>query len=211
MKKLSPIQRKVLAFYRDYRRTHGIVPTQAIAARGLGLASSVSISYHLRNFDQIKYLKLQKKTPRSVVLFDDTLSVVKLGPIEENENVLDHDRTIAYAPTAISELVSDLPSYFVIASDDSMNKLGIQAGDWVAVADPETAKSGDVVVVRTGGELLLRRYRRINRRRIELAPESTNNEHKAIDATAQSGPAWQTEGVMVGAIIGRPENQPAKR
>ena len=48
------------------------------------------------------------------------------------------------------------------------------------------ANDGDLVVARTGQEITLKRFRRINGACVELQPESTNPEHRTIQIDAST-------------------------
>ena len=55
--------------------------------------------------------------------------------------------------------------------------------------------------------MTLKRFARLDRRRVELRPESTNPEHKAI-AVDLKRDAFEICGIAVGALIGDGFNEP---
>lgn len=88
------------------------------------------------------------------------------------------------------------PDLSLRVTGDSLDKVGFQTGDIVAVRrTPETA-DGDLVVARIGQDVALKRYcRKANI--IELQPESTNPEHEAV----RIEPEDDFQIVGVGAIV----------
>ena len=61
-----------------------------------------------------------------------------------------------------------------------MERLGFVTGSVVAVKAQSDAENGEVVVARLEGEVTLERYRRVDERRVQLRPESSNPEHQPI-------------------------------
>ena len=82
-----------------------------------------------------------------------------------------------------------------------MDKLGLVNGSVVAIATDHVPRDGDVVVARLGEEVTLKLFRRIDDRRVELRPESTNAEHGPLVVNAEAD-QLHIEGFMVGAVIG---------
>ena len=63
-------------------------------------------------------------------------------------------------------------------------------------------KSGDVVVARFGDEVTLKRFVRVNKRHVELRPESHNPVHEPIEIDLAKH-ILHIDGVAVGALIGK--------
>ena len=70
----------------------------------------------------------------------------------------------------------------------------------MAVQRQPQANDGDLVVARTGQEITLKRFRRINGACVELQPESTNPEHRTIQIDASTEDV-EIVVVVVGAIV----------
>ena len=70
-----------------------------------------------------------------------------------------------------------------------MDRTGLRDGDVVAIRATPEAKNGDGVVAQFGGEVALKRFVRLNTRRVELRPENDNPEHEpgAIDLAKHIG------------------------
>ena len=81
-------------------------------------------------------------------------------------------------------------------------RTGIRDGDVVAIRATPKAKNGDVVVARFGEKVTLKRFVRIDKRRVELRPDSHNSEHEPIRIDLAKH-ILDIDGVAVGALIGR--------
>ena len=66
--------------------------------------------------------------------------------------------------------------------------------------EPEV-NDGDIVLARSGLEVTLKRYERIDAKTVELQPVSTNPEHKVIEIGPTTDDA-EIVGIVVGAIVG---------
>ena len=103
-------------------------------------------------------------------------------------------------PAAVADCLRPRPDYFLTVRGDSMDRTGLRDGDVVAVRATWEAMSGDVVVARFGDEVTLKRFRRIDRRNIELVPESSNPEHEPIRLDLAKH-ILHIDGVMARALI----------
>ena len=88
-----------------------------------------------------------------------------------------------------------------------MDRLGYVTGSVVAVKTQCDAENGDVVVARLDDQVTLKRYFRMDERRVELRPESANPEHQPIEVDLESQ-TLEICGVVVGALIGDGFNGP---
>ena len=88
-----------------------------------------------------------------------------------------------------------------------MDRLGFVTGSVVAVRSQPTAENGEVIVARLEEEITLKRYFRMDERRVELRPESTNPEHQPIEVDLESD-VFEIAGIAVGALIGDGFNGP---
>ncbi len=58
-----------------------------------------------------------------------------------------------------------------------MNRAGIENGDLVVVNAERYPKNGDIVVVRIDGDATIKRFHKIDNKRVKLVPDSTNPAH----------------------------------
>ena len=99
-----------------------------------------------------------------------------------------------------AELFEARPDLLMRVRDNSLDVAGILPGDLAVVGRDLKPREGDVVIVRTDSEVLLRRYQRTREGTVELRPESASPEHLAL--TLRHG-SLDTEivGVVVGTVV----------
>ena len=110
-------------------------------------------------------------------------------------------------PRAVAECFRQEPDFFLRVEGDSMDRLGFVTGSVVAVRSQPTAENGEVIVARLEEEITLKRYFRMDERRVELRPESSNPEHQPIAVDLESD-VFEIAGIAVGALIGDGFNGP---
>ena len=192
MRKLTKRQREVLEFIGGYVETHGFPPARPEIAQALGVAHVSTVDWHLLALMKKGWIEIKHDTPRGLRLLREGLPVVSLGAIAAGESVLDGAPAAARMPTAVARQFSPEPDYFLTVEGDGLNRLGLTDGSVVAVAAGRVPGDGDVVVARLGTEVALRRFRRINARRVELRPESTNTRtsHRSSTPKPRSSASW---------------------
>jgi len=81
------------------------------------------------------------------------------------------------------------------AKGDSMNKKGINDGDFILVKKQRTAENGEAIVALVDNEVTIKEYS-ASAHTVVLKPRSTNKNHKPIVA----GNDFQVQGVVVHTI-----------
>ena len=81
MRDLTERQGQVLDWIRSYIRKHGVAPTRAELAHGLGLAEASSVTDHLKRLEAGGWIQVLAHKPRSIRVLDMDLPVV--GPLAE--------------------------------------------------------------------------------------------------------------------------------
>ena len=208
MRNLTERQREVLDFIRGYVETHGFPPARPEIAEALEVAHVSTVDWHLLALMKKGWIEIRHDTPRGLRLLREGLPVASLGIIAAGESVSDGAPAATRMPRAVARQFSPAPDYFVTVEDDSLNRFGLTDGSVVAIAAGRVPADGDDDVARLGTEMRLRRYRRIDARRVELRPESTNTGHQPRVVDAKAG-QLQIEGVMVGALIGPASGLPS--
>ena len=88
-----------------------------------------------------------------------------------------------------------------------MDRIGFVTGSVVAIKSQPTAETNEVIVARLEGEVTLKRFVRLDERRVELRPDSTNPEHQPIEVDLKEE-TFEICGVAVGALLGDGFNGP---
>ena len=88
-------------------------------------------------------------------------------------------------------------AFFVRATGESMNKIGIEEGDLLIVDTSREAANGDIVIMRIDNEFTVKRFIKEGDA-IHLQPESTDPFFKPI--YPKEGEEWVLTGVVVGSL-----------
>jgi repressor LexA len=194
---LTPMQRRVLDFLREFVERHRFAPTaQEIAVR-FGIAVKNGF-YYLELLERKGYIRRKRHHPRRVEFVGESLSRLALrvpvlgrvpagGPREaieevEGELLLDPD------------LVGDGEVFSLRVKGDSMTEAHICDGDYVLVRAQAHAEEGEIVVAVIDGEATVKRFRR---RKGQVRFEAANPAYPPI-IVPPGAPAFRIAGKVVG-------------
>ncbi|MBQ6351974.1 MAG: hypothetical protein IJJ28_01735 [Lentisphaeria bacterium] len=165
MRALSPRQREVLEFLRNYSASHGMAPTIVEVAERFGIAAATAAG-HLRAL-QKKHLLHRSGRARSIVLAsgDGGNAVLKIPlygnlnspEIAENRHLMEG---IVLLHRPATNRLSPEEFFALHVRDESMRDLGIFRND-VAIFAPtgqRPPRLGDVVAAFVGGGAVIRSY-----------------------------------------------------
>lgn len=176
MPKTKPREEQVLNFIREFSAENGYAPSIREICAGVGLRSTASVNYHLKNLQQKGMLTLGEKgrkraiaapqRPGQIPLIGTVTAGLPILALENREGTISWDGD---------------PSCFALrVRGDSMINAGIFSGDVVVVRPQPTADDGQIVVARLEDEATVKRLRRRNGQ-IWLMPE--NDAYAPIDGT----------------------------
>ena len=161
---LTPRQKDILEFIRDFRRENGYSPTHREICQRFGFTSYGTVHKHLKLLEGKGFLRRDWNQKRGVELVDDqddkaaSPEVSFLGRIaagEPIEAIRDEER-LAVPPQLLRGPQGD---HFVLrVVGDSMIEEGIHDGDLVVVQRRDSAATGDMVVALIDDEATLKRF-----------------------------------------------------
>jgi repressor LexA len=201
--RLTPRQQQILDWIRAHIDAHGMPPTRAEIAAGLGFSTASSAEDHLQALARKGALELVPGASRGLRLKDTpgvplqgTLPLIGRvaagAPILAAEHVEAHYRVDPdlFAPRA---------DYLLRVRGQSMRDAGILDGDLLAVHRSSEARNGHIVVARVGDEVTVKRWRRRGR---EVLLVAENPDYAPIVVDPRVTPL-AVEGLAVGLIRGR--------
>src|SRR3990172_7493835 len=160
---LTPTQRRVLDFLREFVERHRFAPTAGEIAGRFGIAVKNGF-YYLELLERKGYIRRKRHHPRRIEFVGENLfrSAVRIpvlgrvpagGPREaieevEGELLLDPD------------LVGEGEVFSLRVKGDSMEGAHICDGDHVVVRSQARAEDGEIVVAVIDGEATVKRFRR---------------------------------------------------
>lgn len=194
---LTPTQRRVLDFLREFVERHRFAPTAAEIASSFGIAVKNGF-YYLELLERKGYIRRKRHHPRRIEFAGENLSrsAVRIpvlgrvpagGPREaieeiEGELLLDPD------------LVGEGEIFSLRVKGDSMTGAHICDGDHVLVRSQVRAEEGEIVVAVIDGEATVKRFRRW-KGKVRL--EAANPAYPPIVVPA-GAPSFRIAGKVVG-------------
>jgi len=173
---------QILEFAMDFIRQNGRSPSTREIAEEIGTAKGTAHTYLIR-MNELGMIKYDGRTISS-----ETIRKINHG--KTSTPVV--GRVVCGTPAEEQEAVEeyvDLPEsifgkgekFILRAYGDSMNKAGIEEGDFLVVTKGRTAQFGDIVIALYDNENTCKRYRFDEEKGVPaLFPESTNKKHKPI-------------------------------
>lgn len=176
MPKTNPREEQVLNFIREFSAENGYAPSIREICAGVGLRSTASVNYHLKNLQQKGMLTQgEKGRKRAIAAPQRSGQIPLIGTVTAGLPILaleNREGTISWD--------GDPTCFALRVRGDSMINAGIFSGDVVVVRPQPTADDGQIVVARLEDEATVKRLRRRNGQ-IWLMPE--NEAYAPIDGT----------------------------
>lgn len=180
---LTKKQKKIVATIRDLIRKNGTSPTLEEIRKAMGYSSIYSVQRHLEALKKKGIVSSEKYQPRSLELnleSEEKIDIPLVGNIAAGKPLLAEENIEAYIPYRKSRLKGELKDYFFLrAVGDSMDKAGIDDGDFVLARQQQTADIGKRIVALIGDEATVKKLKKGDGFYI-LEPESTNPQNKPL-------------------------------
>lgn len=161
----------IIDYVNQFIQENGYAPSVREIGAGVGLRSTASVSYHLRNLQEQGLLQAPagKGCKRAIVTGVRPGQIPIVGLVTAGVPIL-------AVENQEGSLNFDAPGCFALrVRGDSMINAGILSGDLVVVRPQQTAGDGQIVVARIGDEATVKRLRRRNGQ-VWLMPENENYE-----------------------------------
>ena len=167
----------IVAFVQRFTQENGYPPSVREIGQAVGLSSTASVSYHLRQLQQKGLLQSpgDKGRKRTVIASQRTGYIPVVGPVTAGLPILaveNQEGQLAWD--------GDPACFALRVRGQSMIGAGILDGDKVVVRPQQTADDGQIVVARIGDEATVKRLRRQDGH-IWLMPE--NDAFEPIDGS----------------------------
>ncbi len=194
--RLTPKQKRVLEFIRDYSRAEGFAPTQQEIARRFGFRSLGTVQNYLTRLEREGLIRRRWNGKRALEVVDPEpagLEVPLLGYVAAGRPI---EAVETPDTTEVPSGMLRAGEHFVLrVRGDSMVDEGILDGDYVVVRRQATARNGEIVVALVDGEATVKRFHRRGDR-VELRPANAAMEPIVVGP----GQAFSVVGRVVGVI-----------
>ena len=195
---LTPKQRAVLQYLKDYRREHGMPPSYDEIRREFGFASLNSARKHLLQLHRKGFIRSPWKNQKRALEIVEAKEVPRaaalplVGSVAAGKPLLSDE---VDGTVDVPEAMLRRGEHFALrVRGDSMVEDGIRDGDLLVVQRREDVEVGQTVVALVDGAATVKRYYRQGDK-VELRP--ANERFTAILAEPS---AVHVEGVVVGLV-----------
>ena len=206
MKKLTLRQQQVLVIIREAIKNTGFPPTRAELSRTLGFKSINAAEEHLQALARKGAIEIIPGLARGIRLTDEKGESLS-NNLTASNNVPVIERTALGVPVFSPEFIvteravdaalfANRPDYLLKAQHPSLYDIGVREGDLVAVRNAKKIRSGQVVIVRIGDEVTIRRYQRAEKN-VELHSENPNVKPAILK---HGSGEYSVEGRVVGIV-----------
>lgn len=180
--KLSERQRRILDVIKDGIHFRGYPPSIREICDAVGLNSTSSVSYHLKELERKGYLRREGNKPRAVDIrglspsesspkpgpkpaaslpkgMPEPAFVPVVGQIAAGTPILAEQQVEGHFPLP-QELVGSGELFLLKVVGESMQDAGIFDGDWVVVRSQSTAELGEFVAALIDDEATVKEFQR---------------------------------------------------
>ncbi|MBW6496626.1 MAG: transcriptional repressor LexA [Burkholderiaceae bacterium] len=211
MRALTARQQEILTLIQRHIAQTGFPPTRAEIAAELGFRSPNAAEEHLKALARKGAIELASGSSRGIrimVMPDEdssalahtvqvALTLPLIGRVAAGSPILAQEHV--EANYALDPALFDTrPDYLLKVRGMSMRDAGILDGDLLAVRRAEEARNGQIVVVRVGDEVTVKRWRHQGHQ-VELLPENPDFSPIVLDTRRD---AFTIEGIGVGLVRG---------
>jgi repressor LexA len=200
--RLTARQRQILDWIRGHIEAHGMPPTRAEIAAGLGFSTASSAEDHLQALARKGAVELIPGASRGLRIKDvpgeplqGTLPLV--GRVAAGHPILAAEHIEAHYRVD-PDLFAPRADYLLRVRGTSMRDAGILDGDLLAVHRTTEVRTGQIAVVRLNDEVTVKRWRRRGRD-VLLVAENPEFAPIVVDPRVTS---IAIEGIGVGLIRG---------
>ncbi len=196
MIKLTARQQEVLDFIRKALDDTGFPPTRAEIAAELGFRSPNAAEEHLKALARKGAIEMMPGASRGLrIVEEQNPGLPIVGRVAAGEPILAQENIEDYCNIP-PEFFHPQADYLLEVHGDSMKKIGILDGDYIAVHKTATARNGEIVVARVGEDVTVKRYEK-QRNQILLHPENDDYQPIEVDLREQE---FAIEGLYVGVV-----------
>lgn len=188
MDELTKRQKTILSFIQEEIQKKGYPPSVREICVAVGLKSPASVHSHLKNLEEMNYIRRDPSKPRAIeVLYDtDGVETIKkeliqiplVGKVTAGEPILADENIEDFFPVPVEYLSSSAKDLFMLeVKGESMIEAGIYDGDYVIAQKQNYANNHDIVIALIEDSATVKRFFK-EKDHIRLQPE--NNTMEAI-------------------------------
>lgn len=151
--KISAKQREILEYIKSEILNRGYPPAVRDICEAVHLKSTSSVHAHLSTLEKNGYIRRDPTKPRAIEIVDDSfnqtrrevVNVPLVGSVAAGQPLLAVENIDSYFPVP-TEYLPNQNIFMLKVKGESMVNAGILDGDFVIVAQQNSAENGDMVV-----------------------------------------------------------------
>ncbi len=151
--KITPKQQEILEFIKAEILKRGYPPSVRDICEAVHLKSTSSVHSHLETLEKNGYIHRDPTKPRAIEIIDDTFNLARrevvniplIGTVAAGQPILAQENIEDYFPMPVDQM-PNAELFALKVKGESMINVGIFDGDFVLVAQQNTARNGDIVV-----------------------------------------------------------------
>ncbi len=182
-RELTTREKNILDFIRSKIWQDGFPPTVREICTAVGLRSTSTVHGYLSRLEEMGLIKKDPASSRAIEVVDDyswrkkkMIPMPMVGAVRAGDPIIADEHIESVYPLPAELVGNDSNCFILVVRGDSMINAGIEEGDYLIVAEQETARNGDIVVALVDNDdaTVKRFYREADH--IRLQPENDDYE-----------------------------------
>ncbi|MCR5650642.1 MAG: transcriptional repressor LexA [Lachnospiraceae bacterium] len=186
--KISRKQEEILKYIKEQILEKGYPPAVRDICAAVDLKSTSSVHAHLETLEKNGYIRRDPTKPRAIEILDEDFNLNRremaniplVGNVAAGTPILAEQNIENYFPMPV-EMAPNAQCFALRVKGDSMINIGINDGDYVFVAQTNTAENGDLVVALVEDGATVKNFYKENGH-IRLQPQNDDMEPIILDS-----------------------------
>ena len=152
-RELTTREKNILDFIRSKIWQDGFPPTVREICTAVGLRSTSTVHGYLSRLEEMGMIKKDPASSRAIEVVDDyswrkkkMIPMPMVGAVRAGDPIIADEHIESVYPLPAELVGKDSNCFILVVRGDSMINAGIEEGDYLIVAEQETARNGDIVV-----------------------------------------------------------------
>ena len=152
-RELTTREKNILDFIRSKIWQDGFPPTVREICTAVGLRSTSTVHGYLSRLEEMGMIKKDPASSRAIEVVDDyswrkkkMIPMPMVGAVRAGDPIIADEHIESVYPLPAELVGNDSNCFILVVRGDSMINAGIEEGDYLIVAEQETARNGDIVV-----------------------------------------------------------------
>lgn len=186
--KITKKQEEILKYIKGQILEKGYPPAVRDICAAVDLKSTSSVHAHLETLEKNGYIRRDPTKPRAIEILDEEFNLTRreianiplVGNVAAGSPILAEQNIENYFPMPV-EMAPNTQCFALKVKGDSMINIGINDGDYVFVAQTNTANNGDLVVAMVEDGATVKNFYKENGH-IRLQPQNDDYEPIILDS-----------------------------